>query len=51
MKADYRWLRNNQTYQNGLKLVILNNLHINTFHHTMTTYIKRLNRLISEEIE
>lgn len=51
MKADFRWLRNSQTYQNGLKLAIINNLYINTFHHSMTTYINRLIRLISEEIK
>ncbi|NQU34370.1 MAG: hypothetical protein HQ521_14155 [Bacteroidetes bacterium] len=51
MQEDFIWLRNNQTYQNGLKLAVLNNLYINTRHQLLTVNINRLNRLISEEIK
>ncbi len=51
MQEDFIWLRNNQAYQNGLKLAVLNNLYINTRHHLLAVNINRLNRLIYEEIK
>jgi len=51
MLADFNWLKNNQAYQNGLKLALLNNLFINDFHKKLTTDINKLNSFISEEIK
>ena len=51
MKRNFISMRNNLTYQNGLKLATLNNISISKMHHFLEDNINRLNTLISEEIK
>jgi len=51
MKRNFISMRNNLTYQNGLKLATLNNISISKMHHSLEDNINRLNTLISEEIK
>jgi len=48
--ADAQWQHRDQTFQNGLKLALMNNGVLAEMHKNVTQYIEELIRLIDEEI-
>jgi diadenosine tetraphosphatase ApaH/serine/threonine PP2A family protein phosphatase len=51
MIRDVQWLHNDQTFNNGLKLALMNNSFIANEHKNIEKSIDQLIRLINEEIE
>jgi hypothetical protein len=49
--ADAQWQHNDQTFQNGLKLALMNNGVLADMHSTVKQYIQELILLIDEEID
>jgi hypothetical protein len=49
--ADARWLYNDQTFNNGLRLAMMNNGFLANIHRNMNQNIERLLELIDEEIK